>query len=203
MTWEFGNAVEPFKRTVAECGMTTTDAWLKGDTNPNLAGAGWDEFREIWAASREKPDGLVILDDMLFSDAQMAIFELGVDVPRQLRLAAQFNRGSEVPLRVPVTAIEIDPAEAAKALADMLLQRLRGDAPAPITHTLAFREIAVPEPPTATDRPRPQPPGIARHRQASRGIEGYRCPSTPVESRRVPSTAIGSHREQPGEDTSP
>jgi DNA-binding LacI/PurR family transcriptional regulator len=88
-----------------------------------------------------KPDGLVILDDMLFLDAQMAMLELGVRVPDDLRLVVQTNRGAEVPFRVPVDAIEIDPAEAAVALADAILKRVRGEALPPKPPRLSFREI--------------------------------------------------------------
>ncbi len=146
MTWEHRLASEPFRKAVAAGGLATKDGWIKGDISPNLAAAGWDEFREIWGASREKPDGLVILDDLLFADAQMAIFELGIRVPEQLRLAVQTNRGSESPLRLPVTAtFEIDPSEAAEFLADTLVKRLRGELLTPTTHTQRFREIAAPE----------------------------------------------------------
>lgn len=143
MTWELSVAAEPFRRTAAECGLTTAAAWMKGDINPDTPGAGWDEFREIWAAPGPKPDGLIILDDMLFTDAQMAIFELGIRVPKQLRLAIQANRGSDVAVRVPATVFEVDPAEAAGFLADLLMRRLRGELLVPTTHTLTFRELGL------------------------------------------------------------
>jgi DNA-binding LacI/PurR family transcriptional regulator len=78
---------------------------------------------------------------MLFLDAQMAMLELGVRVPEDLRLVVQTNRGSEVPFRVSVDAIEIDPAEAAVALADAILKRVRGEALPPNPPKLAFREM--------------------------------------------------------------
>jgi DNA-binding LacI/PurR family transcriptional regulator len=140
MTWT-EESVVLFRREVAARGLTTDDAWISHAFNPGQAGAGWDEFRDIWLRAPVKPDGLVILDDMLFLDAQMAMLELGVRVPDDLRLVVQTNRGAEVPFRVPVDAIEIDPAEAAVALADAILKRVRGEALPPKPPRLSFREI--------------------------------------------------------------
>jgi DNA-binding LacI/PurR family transcriptional regulator len=142
MTWT-EESVGLFRREVAAQGLATDDAWISHAFNPGQAGAGWDEFREIWRRASAKPDGLVILDDMLFHDAQMAMFELGVRVPEDLRLVVQTNRGSEVPIRVPLDAIEIDPAEAAVALAEAVLKRVRGEALPPKSPTLSFREIEI------------------------------------------------------------
>ncbi len=173
MTWEHDAAVEPFRRAVAEHGLSTQEAWIKDDISPNLAGAGWDEFREIWAASPEKPDGLVILDDLLFADAQMAIFELGLDVPGQLRLAMQANRGAELPLRLPAAVLEIDPAEAADFLVETLARRLHGDLLPPTTHTLGFRELAKPATATGTSS-RQQSAAVGSSRQQSAAVDSSR-----------------------------
>jgi DNA-binding LacI/PurR family transcriptional regulator len=133
--------VEPFRRAVKECGLATDDAWIRSDLNPAVRGAGWDEFREIWGAGGQKPDGLVILDDMLYHDAQMAMFELGVRVPGDLHLVVQTSRGASPPSRLPVDAIEVDPVELASALADLLGRRLGGEPLAPVTRILSYREV--------------------------------------------------------------
>lgn len=142
MTWT-EEAVVPFRREVAAYGLTTDDAWISHAFNPGQAGAGWDEFREIWRRTSARPDGLVIMDDMLFLDAQMAMFELGVRVPDELRLAVQTNRGAALPIRVPLDAFEIDPAEAAAALAEAVLKLVRGEPLPPKPPTLSFREMEV------------------------------------------------------------
>lgn len=139
MAWQ---AVQPFHRAVSAAGLTTTDAWIRCDLDPAVRGAGWDEFREIWTATGDKPDGLVILDDMLYADAQLAILELGVRVPQDLQLAVLTNRGGRAAPRLAVTAYEIDPHEKAAMLAELLWQRLRGEPVAPVTRLLSFRELA-------------------------------------------------------------
>lgn len=138
MSW---HSEELFRQAVAECGLDTSDRWIRSDINPIQRGAGWDEFREIWLTAGEKPDGLVILDDLLYLDAQAAITELGVRVPADLQLAVQTNRGSHMPLVVPVTALEIDPAASAAALVDLLLKRLRGETLPPTSVDIDFHEV--------------------------------------------------------------
>lgn len=135
-----------FPRVVAEHGLTTCDAWIRADLDPALPGAGWEEFREIWSACKGRPDGLVVLDDMLFADVQLAIFELGVRVPQDVQLAALSVRGDATPSRLPVVRMEIDPAEDATWLAEMLLARLAGRHPAPVRHTMSF-QLFLPESP--------------------------------------------------------
>ena len=131
-----------FIEAVKNHGLTPCDAWVRADLDPAIRGAGWEEFREIWMAS-EKPDGLVVLDDMLFADMQLAILELGVGIPRDLRLAVATSREALPPIRVPLTAFETDPAELTAELAALLRQRLAGELTAPVKRLVPFREITV------------------------------------------------------------
>lgn len=139
------HTVTPFREAVAAAGLTTHDAWIRNDIDPGVRGAGWDEFREVWSAREGRPDGLVILDDMLFADAQMAMFELGVQVPRDLRLAVVTTRGAWPALHLPATVYEIDVTELAAAFVGMLTKRLRGEAPAAEEAVFPCIEAAVPD----------------------------------------------------------
>lgn len=134
------SGIELFRQTIADCGLTPNEAWIRCDADPAVGGAGWEEFREIWAAPCGRPDGLVVLDDMLFADAQLAILELGIRVPNDLQLAVQSTRGSTRPIRLPVTLYEFDPAEAAALHVALLLDRLNGRTPAIPQPTIPFRE---------------------------------------------------------------
>ena len=130
-----------FRQVVNECRLVTSDAWVRTDIDPVVRGAGWDEFREIWTVAGEKPDGLLILDDMLFLDAQLAMIEMGVRVPEELQLAVLTNRDASPTVRLPINVIEIDPAEHAAALVEMLMKRLQGKRLAPTSKLLSFHEI--------------------------------------------------------------
>ncbi len=138
LTW---HSTEPFLTAVKAAGVSTCDAWIRSDLDPAVRGTGWEEFREIWASRNGRPDGLVILDDMLYADAQLAILELGVQIPQDLRIATLVNRDASPPVRLPVTAFEIDPTERANMLVDMLEQRMRGEPMPPVTHHLSFRQL--------------------------------------------------------------
>ncbi len=122
---------EAFEASVAACGGITSEAWIRQDLDPAVRGTGWEEFREIWSAAAGRLDGLVISDSMLFADAQLALLELGVRVPADLRIAVLTNRGCNPPVRVPVTAYETDPHEIAETYVSMLMDRVRVRVPQP------------------------------------------------------------------------
>ncbi len=132
-----------FIEAVKDHGLATCDGWIRASLDPSMRGTGWEEFREIWAARAGRPDGLLILDDMLFADAQLAMLELGVKVPETLRLAVLTSRNASPSLRLPLTAFEIDPAEVAAGLVQMLRQRLAGELTAPVSRRVPFYEVAV------------------------------------------------------------
>lgn len=128
-----------FASAVATAGLETHPSWMGCGLETALRGGGWEQFRDIWSSRAGRPEGLVILDDMLFADAQLAIYELGVRVPAQLRLAVLVNRDASPIIRLPVTTLELDPGERAAMLTDMLLARLQGNLSTPTKKLLPFR----------------------------------------------------------------
>jgi DNA-binding LacI/PurR family transcriptional regulator len=115
-----------FKRTVEEAGIAPRDGWLRDSLHPALSGAGWEEFREIWGACDEKPDGLLITDDMLFNDVKAAILELGISVPEQLMVVTHANRGTRYHYPFPVVTLECDPEQYGETLADQAVVLAQG-----------------------------------------------------------------------------
>lgn len=140
LAWH-NEALADFEAAAGAAGLHTCPAWLRADLPPCMPGAGWEEFREIWVSSQGRPDGLVVLNDMLFADAQLAILELGLRIPQDLRLVVLTNHEASPPIRLPATIIEIDPAEKASALIELLQARRRGVAPPSQTKTLSFRDV--------------------------------------------------------------
>ncbi len=132
-----------FIEAVKGHGLEARKAWIRADIDPSMRGAGWEAFRDIWAGRDGRPDGLVVLDDMLFVDAQLAMLELGVKVPETLRLVMLTSRNASPSLRLPLTAIEIDPAEMAAELVGLLRQRMAGELTGPVTRNVPFYEVAV------------------------------------------------------------
>ncbi len=129
-----------FRKALAVRGLAVNDAWIRCGRDPAVRGSGWEEFRDIWLGSGEKPDGLVVLDDMLLADAQSAMLELGVRVPQDLQLAVQTTRDATGPLRLPATVYEIDPDEVAAAHIALLDRRLAGEPADAAATVVAFRE---------------------------------------------------------------
>ncbi len=149
------HSVAELSEAVKRHGLTTCDEWIRADRSPGLRGAGWEEFRDIWSARAGRPDCLVFLDDMLFADAQLAMLELGVRVPDELRLAVMTIRDAAPAFRFPLTAFESDPAGVAAEYVEMLRRRMAGELIAPVTRQVSFREVAVQpagERPVGSDR---------------------------------------------------
>lgn len=119
-----------FEQTLRELGLTTDPRWIVGEFDPALPGAGWEQFRQLWRAAAEKPDGILIANDLLFSSAVQAIRELRIDVPGQLRVVTHAQRGGEsMPVPFPHTRIEFDPRDFALAFVELLELRLAGKPP--------------------------------------------------------------------------
>jgi len=141
LAWERDGLRGPLRRALEECGLEYCPEWVRHDLHPGLSAAGWEEFREAWTARRDKPDGLLVTDDMLFREACLAIQELRIRVPEQLRIVAHANKGAYRHYPFPVTEALVDPQRYAEMLSAMLLKRMRGEAMEPRTVTLPF-EIA-------------------------------------------------------------
>jgi DNA-binding LacI/PurR family transcriptional regulator len=130
------HATQIFNQRLAHHGLKATPGWVVQDTEARLLGSGWQGFRDLWSASRERPDGLLVLDDVLYRDAARAILELGIKVPSQMRIVTHSNRGDDLVHPFPVSLLELDPDEMAAAAAEFVTQVLEG-------HAVPARDIPV------------------------------------------------------------
>lgn len=119
------NCIAHFKALLAEHGVEVFEPWIRTDIDPTIHGAGWEGFREAWMAAKDKPDGLVVLDDILFHDIVRAILELDIRVPDDLMIVSYANKGSNLRFPFPVAQTECDPAEYAQLLGTMLVKLMR------------------------------------------------------------------------------
>ncbi|MBI4023827.1 MAG: LacI family DNA-binding transcriptional regulator [Verrucomicrobia bacterium] len=120
-------SLEAFKTVLSEYGAPYEERWVWRAVPPDVGGAGWEQFREIWAAGETKPDGLVVTDDVLFRDVALGILDSRIQVPDQLRVITHANKGSGIGYPFPVTFLEIDPQEFAEALADGLIRLMKNE----------------------------------------------------------------------------
>ena len=130
-----GKTIDTLKREAAKL-MTTRKTvlppeWFKYEDYPVAPGAGWRNLHAIWNARKEKPDALVIADDMLVPDTVNALLSLGVKIPEQLDVAVQFTLGSGLFLPCAADLLQIDADTHADAMTDMLKALLRGERPEP------------------------------------------------------------------------
>ncbi len=106
---------------------TLRKEWIKSEIHPERAGAGWDEFREIWSSGEERPNGLIVDDEHLLPDVEKALDELRISVPRDLLIVSHRTRGNTYQPRHPVIFQETDPSLYAYRMADAFLRLYRGE----------------------------------------------------------------------------
>lgn len=114
-----------FSGVLAQHRIDLNERWVRLDYHPHQTGGAWEEFREIWTGSDEKPDGLLVTDDFLFRGAARAIMELGIRVPDQLMVIAHANRGAIDEYPFPLWRMVVDPDAHGRAQADMMIALLR------------------------------------------------------------------------------
>lgn len=173
LAWEYHKRLattSPLVReTLDELGLDIPDCWLRDDLHPNLAGAGWEEFREIWSARREKPDALIVLDEILFPDVALAIGELGIAVPSQLHVTVHLNRGDRLAVPFPVDRLVMDPDVCAKRLVDDLVAMLDGGEADSRPIECMHAEYDVPVAPVGCPEERPHRNADARYEKQGLG----------------------------------
>lgn len=133
--------VGAFCNEIQRMGLDVNEKWIRHDLPAEELGAGWEDLREIWNASPEKPDGLLVADDIMFADVVQAITELRVNVPEDLKIITHANRGAVYPASFPVDRLELDPVEYGNMTGTLLLQRIRGEMPAEPIVTLHHRLV--------------------------------------------------------------
>ncbi len=122
---------ELFREVLQEAGLPVVDAWIKDDIYPTLEGSGWSVFREIWSATAQRPDAVVIADDFFLRGVAAAVEEIGITVPDQLEIAALLSDGSSLEHRFPVMAWQLDVPAIARAIVEVEMEILRGEDLAP------------------------------------------------------------------------
>lgn len=132
LAWHREAAIPAFRAVLEELGCELRPRWIRGDFEPAATASGWSQFRELWSAHPEHPDGLVVADDALYLGVQHAVLDMGLCVPERLQIATAMNRGSDIGVTLPILRFECDPAELAAALVDELEAQFAGR---PHSHT--------------------------------------------------------------------
>lgn len=90
---------------------------------------GYALFAEFWSRVQDRPDGIVVVDDVLCKGALRAILQSGIVLPDDLRLVTQATHGVPLPYHLPVTRVEFDIAQQSRLATEMMVTLLKGRTP--------------------------------------------------------------------------
>lgn len=143
----YGNVkLDRFRQAVARYGATTdmrwchlpcrdVEEWLPANA-PSYEELGHEGARDLLArlerdGEADRPDGLVITDDVMARGTLTALTRAGVSIGTQLQIATQSNRGAGTLLgyEQDVVRLEVDPAALAEKMCAMLDELVDGGRP--------------------------------------------------------------------------
>ncbi len=108
-------------------GIEANPQWLCDHITPHMEKTAVDEFTKIFTASGERPNGLLVGDDIVFKFLSTAILELKIQVPDELMIVAHANKGVDYRLPFPVMRMETDPDAYALKLGELMEKLLNGE----------------------------------------------------------------------------
>ncbi len=109
-----------------------SEHWIHLDRHPSFSGVGYENFRRIWSIPEDRPDALLVTDDMFGPGVVMAMMELGVTPSREFDLVIASNKGvNQFFCPFPLIRLEIAPEQFAEVMAHQLETVLRGETPEP------------------------------------------------------------------------
>ena len=89
---------------------------------------GYEFFKALWI-SGSRPEGVVLYPDYLTRGALLAMLELGLRVPRDVKIVTHRNTAGPFLCPVPAVFLESDEAAVADALLRQVKRQIRGEAP--------------------------------------------------------------------------
>jgi DNA-binding LacI/PurR family transcriptional regulator len=120
-----------FTDIARDLGMTLHNEWFRvphAQVYGMEAGQrfGYEQFKALWALPA-RPEGLVIYPDSMVTGAILAMSELRVSVPQDLRLVLHRNKLVDMICPFSVTWIQSDETHVAAALLEQIHSQLRGE----------------------------------------------------------------------------
>ena len=120
---------ENFTRAVADHGMETRPEWIihPSPSTPNVSVErfGYDAIKTLWSRS-PRPDGLFIFPHTAVRGSLMALLELGVNIPGDLKLVAHGNIETPILSPFPVEWITSSSREIVQAMVNQIQKALDG-----------------------------------------------------------------------------
>jgi DNA-binding transcriptional regulator YhcF (GntR family) len=136
-------SLQRMKNLVNEGGLQTRQEWIVG-AHQASNWAGYHAMNYLWDLP-DRPDGLIITDDVLGQGAAMAMLSRKID-SKELQVAAHSNAGSPIQFDPTWDCCQFNPAAAARMMVAQLRKRLAGEPAAggDIVMPFTWREAAAP-----------------------------------------------------------
>ncbi len=114
-----------FRREALRHGLESRQEWRVLAPYLHERGDGAAAFRSLWMSHADKPDGLLVLDDMLYHDMAPAFLLNGIRVPHELVVASHANVQDARPFVPEPIRLVADMAAVGAAMARNLVLRLK------------------------------------------------------------------------------
>ena len=92
--------------------------------------AGYELFKRLWA-NGDHPDAVLVLDDNICRGVLRAMLQLGVSLPRDIKLISQTNSGDRIPYHKDITRLELNLQNWAAEAVKMMETLSQGRKPEP------------------------------------------------------------------------
>lgn len=109
-----------------EYGLHADPHFMDNSANGWEKGMAWERFRDIWRCKKEKPDALIIGDDMLFEDCQKAILELEIEIPKMMDVVVHSSDAVQLNPQFPVFNWQLQIKAIAERRAEEMLALIEG-----------------------------------------------------------------------------
>jgi len=132
-----GHFFEYFIDVSRDLGLTIKDEWMRVAAHEgamrgrSYEGYGYEEFLKLWSLP-ERPEGLIVADDVAARGVILALQQQQVRVPEDLKLVLHKNESIDLLCPVPATFIVGSERELARALIDQVQKQFRGEPCQPI-----------------------------------------------------------------------
>lgn len=122
-----------FVSTIADLGLRTRDDWVitPPEHVQNHEKYGYDSCKALWGQA-ERPEGILVYPDTSARGTVMALLELGVRVPGELKLVCHRNTGVDWACPLPVDWVVSDVSRWAATMIEQVRCQKRGEPIEPV-----------------------------------------------------------------------
>lgn len=120
-----------FRQWTGKYGVVTRPEWTVVVPFAHEHGDGVAAFQQLWQSQADKPDGLLVLDDVLYRDMAPALLVNHIRVPQDLVVASLANIPDPRPMHPEPIQIAVDVEAMGRVMARNLVNRMRDPAAKP------------------------------------------------------------------------